>query len=66
MKFREYVIIKNPIGSFRAKMFVCRFNLKGNDTYESLRLRDGIGKRSAYDILKLQYKFRRKTYNVGN
>lgn len=60
MNFVEYVKHKNPIGSYRAKLFVLRFNLNGDDTIQTLTKKGGIGKKTAHDILKLQNKYNKK------
>lgn len=57
MTFIEYIKYRNPIGSFRAKLFIVKYKLQGNDTLETLIKYDSIGKKSAKSILELQRKY---------
>lgn len=60
MTFREYVTIKNPVGSnVRVRSFIVKYRLDENS---DLNGRDGIGKRSRSAITNLQVKYKGK-YN---
>lgn len=58
MTFKEYITIKNPIGSsVRVRNLVIRFRLDENS---DLNGRSGLGKRSKSTISKLQSKYKER------
>ncbi len=55
MTFKDYIFIKNPIGSsVRVKSLVLRFGLDENSNLT------GLGKKSRAAIEKLQVKYKRR------
>lgn len=61
MTFKEYIMIKNPIGSsVRVRTLINRFNLDENS---DLNGRNGLGKKSKSAITKLQIKYKRRMKN---
>ena len=60
MTFKDYIFIKNPIGSsVRVRTFVLGFGLDENSDLHGLH---GLGKKSRSAINKLQIKYK-KRYN---
>jgi len=58
MTFKDYIFIKNPIGSsVRVRTLIHRFKLDENS---NLNGRDGIGKKSRSAIAKLQVKYKKR------
>lgn len=61
MTFKDYIMIKNPIGSsVRVRTLIHRFNLDENS---DLNGRNGLGKKSKSAITKLQIKYKRRIKN---